>query len=74
MLPATVAGGQGACERIVTARSPSRIGVVMAGMLVAALAAVIDQHKPGDTITHSVVRDGQTKQVPATLTKRPSSA
>jgi len=38
------------------------------------LVAVIGQHKPGDTITLTVVRNGQTKQVPATLTERPSSA
>ncbi|MCX6364296.1 MAG: trypsin-like peptidase domain-containing protein [Actinobacteria bacterium] len=38
------------------------------------LVAVISRHKPGDTITLTVVRGGQTKQVPATLTERPSGA
>ena len=38
------------------------------------LVAVISRHKPGDTITLAVVRNGQTKQVQATLTERPSGA
>ena len=38
------------------------------------LAASVSQKKPGDTITLTVVRNGQTKQVPATLTERPSGA
>ena len=38
------------------------------------LVAAIGQHKPGDTIMLTVVRNGQTKQAPATLTERPSGA
>jgi len=38
------------------------------------LVAVISRHKPGDTVMLTVVRNGQTKQVPATLTERPSGA
>jgi S1-C subfamily serine protease len=36
------------------------------------LAASISQKEAGNTITLTVVRNGQTKQVPATLTERPS--
>jgi len=35
------------------------------------LAAVM-QHKPGDTVTVTVLRDGSTQQLKATLTQRPS--
>jgi len=38
------------------------------------LVAVVSQHKPGDTITLTVVRGGQTKQAQATLTERQSGA
>ena len=36
------------------------------------LAAAIMQHKPGDTVTVTVVRDGSTQQLKATLSQRPS--
>ncbi|HZL65478.1 MAG TPA: trypsin-like peptidase domain-containing protein [Thermoleophilia bacterium] len=36
------------------------------------LAAVIMQHKPGDTLTVTVLRGGSTLQLKATLTQRPS--
>ena len=36
------------------------------------LAAAILQHKPGDTVTVTVLRGGSTQQLKATLTQRPS--
>src|SRR5450830_450563 len=36
------------------------------------LAAVIMQHKPGDTVTVTVLHGGSTQQLKATLTQRPS--
>ena len=36
------------------------------------LAAAILQHKPGDTVTVTVLRGGSTLQLKATLTQRPS--
>ena len=36
------------------------------------LAAAITEHQPGDEITLTVVRDGSTQQVKATLAERPS--
>ncbi len=36
------------------------------------LAAAILQHKPGDTVTVTVLRDGSTLQLKATLSQRPS--
>jgi len=38
------------------------------------LAAVVARHKPGDTITLTVVRGGQPQQVKATLAVRPTGA
>jgi len=38
------------------------------------LAAVIARHKPGDTITLTVLSGGQTQQVKATLSARPTGA
>ena len=38
------------------------------------LVAIISRHKPGDTITLTVVGNGQTNQVQATLTERPNGA
>jgi putative serine protease PepD len=37
------------------------------------LAAVITEHAPGDEITLTIVRDGATQQVKATLAERPSA-
>ena len=36
------------------------------------LAAAIQQHKPGDTVTVTVLRGSSTMQIKATLTQRPS--
>ncbi len=38
------------------------------------LAAAILRHKPGDTVTVTVLRDGATKQLTATLAQRPDGA
>ena len=38
------------------------------------LSAVITQHKPGDTVTLTVLSGGSTRQVKATLDARPSGA
>jgi S1-C subfamily serine protease len=37
------------------------------------LVAIINQHKPGDTVTLTVVSGGSTKDVQVTLTERPAS-
>ncbi|MBX6341972.1 MAG: PDZ domain-containing protein, partial [Thermomicrobiaceae bacterium] len=36
------------------------------------LAQIIDAHKPGDTVTLTVLRDGQTRQIQVTLGERPA--
>ncbi len=38
------------------------------------LSAVMTEHKPGDTVTLTVLSGGTTKQVKATLGVRPSGA
>ncbi|MGA7669120.1 MAG: PDZ domain-containing protein, partial [Nitrolancea sp.] len=36
-------------------------------------AEMVDNHKPGDIVTLTVVRDGQTQQIKVTLGTRPES-